>query len=117
MEAPQPKRSGFALFYARSRGEIASEKWGVRLCESGGVSLDSCAEETPFPTKNRLSRGGEEAGNNCRPKLNLLSGSDFDSGERRGKEERREGAIILGLGGWMFNVVTPERHSVKERNC
>ena len=58
-----------------------------------------------------------ERGNNCRPKLNLLSGSDFDSGGRRGKEERREGAIILGLGGWMFNVVKPERHTVKEQLC
>ena len=114
MEAPQPKRSGFALFYARSRGEIASEKWGVR--EWQRVSLESCARATPFPAKNRLSGGGEEMGNNCRPKLNLLSGSDFDSGGR-GKEERREGAIILGLGGWMSNVVKPEPHLVKEQNC
>ena len=76
MEAPQPKRSGFALFYARSRGEIASEKWGVRE-SGGGVSRESDAFSDK---KSALGRG-----NNCRPKLNLLSGSDFDSGERRGK--------------------------------
>ena len=98
MEAPQPKRSGFALFYARSRGEIASEKWGVRewRSKSGFVR-----ESDAFSDK----KSALERGNNCRPKLNLLSGSEFDSGGRgEEQEERREGAIILGLGGSMFNV-------------
>ena len=100
MEAPQPKRSGFALFYARSRGEIASEKWGVR--ESGGVCKSGIVRESDaFSDK----KSALERGNNCRPKLNLLSGSEFDSGGRgEEQEERREGAIILGLEGSMFNV-------------